>query len=197
MLPGLALAQAPAWRADGAVEGMSLWLRKVPGAAFEEIRVSTTSGESLEALCDAVWNKHRPAKPEGNFKQQTVIRESETERWTYEQIRVPVVSDRDYVMFVKLEQPASSGRCEVSFETRTDEAYPPRQDHVRIAAVRGHWLLEPIDDGKVRITYDVFSDPGGSVPPFLAWGGQRDAAVAFMKTILARARAARATAGAP
>ena len=182
------LAQAPEWRVDRTVEGMKLELRAVPNSKFDEMRVTTTREGDLQRLCDAIFAKGVGDKLEGNFKKRTVLKETETERWTYEQIAVPVVSDRDYVIHVKLEKPAESGRCEVSFQTETDEAHPIAPGHVRIASVRGYWTVVPADDGKLNISYLIFSDPGGDVPAFLVHGGQRTAAIDFFKTILARAK---------
>lgn len=163
-------------------------LRPVAGSAFDEVRVSAHSASSLAALCDAIWAKDQTGKkPEGNFKKRVVISETDTERWTYEQIRVPVVCDRDYVIAVKLVHPASSGRCEVAFETRTHPRYPPVAGHVRIPSIRGSWTLTPGGAGGVDVRYAVFSDPGGQVPALLARGGQKDAAVDFFNVILARA----------
>ncbi|MDP1827625.1 MAG: hypothetical protein Q8L48_30415 [Archangium sp.] len=54
--------------------------------------------------------------------------------------------------------------------------------------MRGFWTVVPADAGKLNITYLIFSDPGGAVPPFLAKGGQRKAAIDFFKTILARVK---------
>ncbi len=156
------------------------------GSPFEEIRVTVVSAASLEQLCAAIYPKVFDGKPEGRFKRREVLRETATERWTYEQISVPVVSDRDYVMHVTLEQPAASGRCEVSFETVSDPLRPPRAGLVRIPDIRGSWTLTPAG-GTVKVSYQVFSDPGGGVPAFLARGSQRSAAVEFLHTILGRA----------
>ena len=184
----LALAQAPEWRHDRTVDGIELELRAVPTSKFDELRVTTTRPGDLQRVCDAIFAKGLGEKVDGQFKKRVVIKETETERWTYEQIAVPIVSDRDYVMHVKLEQPASTGRCEISFQTEDDPAYPPAPRHVRLASVRGRWTVLPGGEGKVNITYLVFSDPGGGVPAFLVHGGQRNAAIDFLKTILARAR---------
>jgi hypothetical protein len=184
----LVLAQAPEWRHDRTVDGMKLELRTVPNSKFDEIRVTTTQPGDLQRVCDAIFAKGVGEKVEGNFKKRTVLKETETERWTYEQIAVPVVSDRDYVIHVKLEQPAETGRCEVSFQTETDAAHPVAPHHVRLASVRGYWTVVPADSGKLEISYLVFSDPGGDVPAFLVHGGQRNAAIDFLRTILARAK---------
>jgi len=185
---GSARAEAPpSWRSDGTFDGMAVERRDVPGSSFDEIRVSTTSPLGLQALCDAIYPKRFDGKLEGRFKKRELLRETDTERWTYEQISVAVISDRDYVMHVKLEQPASTGRCEVGFETETRGTRPAAPGFVRIPLIRGHWSLAPAPGGKVSVRYEVYSDPGGGVPAFLARGGQRSAAVDFMKVILARA----------
>jgi len=146
------------------------------------------SSSDIQRLCDAVYPPRLPTKPEPGFRKQVLIRETPTDRWTYEQVSVPVVSDRDYVMHVKLEQPASSGHCSVAFQTESDPAHPPVPGFVRIPVIRGHWDIFPIAPGKVSVQYRIFSEPGGGIPAFLARGGQRSTAVDFMKIILARAQ---------
>ena len=188
LLAAVAGAETP-WTVDRTVDGMTLERREVAGSPFEELRVTTTTPLGLSALCDAVWAKGMTVKRlGGNIKKRVVIRETDDERWTYDQVKVSVVTDRDYVLHFKLEKPASSGRCAVSFETVTDPAYPPVSDHVRITNIRGSWEFVP-EGERVRITYLVYSDPGGGVPAVFARGGQRDAAIGLVKVILARATA--------
>ena len=96
---GTALADpSAAWRPDGALDGVRVDRRDVPGSSFDELRLSVVSSLSVERLCDAIYPAKLPAKPERRFKTQVLLRETPSERWTYEQISVPIVSDRDYVM---------------------------------------------------------------------------------------------------
>src|SRR4051812_26033052 len=83
------------WRPDRTVDGMRVERRAVRGSSFDELRVTTDSPLSLASLCDAVWGEGAETKTSSTFKKRVVIRETENERWTYEQIRVPVVCDRD------------------------------------------------------------------------------------------------------
>jgi hypothetical protein len=172
------------WRYEKMVDGIRVEARDVPGSPYQELRISTVSKRDLKSLCDAVFSKGNE-KPESRFKKREVLRETSTDRWTYEQVSVPIVRDRDYVMHVKLDQPPSEGRCQVSFQTEDDPHRPPVRGVVRIPSVRGRWSLAQAG-GVVDVSYEVYSDPGGHLPAFLVRGGQRDAAVDFMKTILAR-----------
>ena len=183
----VALPASPAalpWHYDKIEDGIRIEDRDVPGSPYKELRISTVSRHDLKSLCDAVFSKGNE-KPEARFKKREVLRETATDRWTYEEVSVPIVRDRDYVMHVWLDQPPTQGRCEVSFQTEDDPSRPPVRGLVRIPTVRGHWSLVQLT-GMVDVSYQVYSDPGGHLPPFLVRGGQRDAAVQFLKTILAR-----------
>jgi hypothetical protein len=175
------------WHSDGMSDGVHVEHRDVAGSSFDELRLSLVSGLSVQSLCDAIYPKSLPSKPERRFKKQELLRQTESERWTYEQISVPVVSDRDYVMHSKLEIPPSTGRCAVSFATEDNAARPPVDGFVRIPVIRGHWDVFPLASGQVSVQYEIFSEPGGGVPAFMARGKQKSAAVEFMKIILGRA----------
>jgi hypothetical protein len=175
------------WQPDGVTQGVQIEHRDVPGSHFDELRLSTVSNLSVQSLCDAIYPKALPTKLERRFKKLELLRQTDTERWTYEQISVPVVSDRDYVMHATLDQPASTGHCAVSFATTDDASRPQAPGFVRIPVIRGHWDVFPLADGQVSVQYEIFSEPGGGVPAFLSRGSQRSAAVDFMKIILARA----------
>jgi hypothetical protein len=186
--PGVAGADSsPAWHLDGIYDGVQVDRREVPSSSFDELRLSIFSSSDIQRLCDAVYPPALSTKLERHFKKQVLLRETPTERWTYEQVSVPVFSDRDYVMHVKLEQPASSGHCSVAFQTEDDAAHPPVPGFVRIPAIRGHWDIFPVAPGKLSVQYRIYSEPGGGVPAFLARGGQRSSAIEFMKIILGRA----------
>jgi hypothetical protein len=186
LLAFAAAADAP-WHPDGTCDGLGVEKRDVGGSSFNEFRVTTSSALDLQSVCDAIYAKGLDGRSNVRFKRREVLRQTDTERWVYEQIAVPWVSDRDYVMHTKLEQSPSSGRCEVSFATENDPARPPVHGFVRIPVIRGRWSVAPRADGRLAISYQVFSDPGGGIPAFLASGGQRSAAVDFVKNVLARA----------
>lgn len=185
--PAPALADSgPSWRPDGMTDGLWVERREVRGSSFEEFRVTAVRSMDLARLCDIIA-KGRTVQSSVHFKKRELLHETGTERWMYEQIAVPWVSDRDYVMHTKLESPASTGRCEVSFSTVNDPARPPVPGFVRIPVIRGRWVAAPLPDGRLWIGYETFSDPGGGVPAFLARGGQRNAALEFVKSVLALA----------
>ncbi len=181
------LADDAPWHGEGLTDGVHVERRAVAGSSFDELRLSLVSSVSVQNLCDAIFPHALPTQLERHFKKQELLRETPTDRWTYEQISVPILSDRDYVVHTRLEIPASSGHCAVSFVSEDDPAHPPQHGFVRIPVIRGHWDVFEIAPGKVSVQYRIFSEPGGGVPAFLSRGGQKSTAVDFMKLILARA----------
>jgi hypothetical protein len=157
--------------------------RAVPGSPFEEIHVTALRSEAPGRVCEAIWG---PAggRLEKGFRRRDVLRETPTERWTYEQISAPVVSDRDYVLHVTREASEGAG-CLIRFETTTELGPGPQRGFVRIPLIRGSWDVSPTPEG-TRVNYTIFSDPGGHVPAFLCRHGQRKSAEEWMARVLGR-----------
>jgi hypothetical protein len=175
------------FEAQEVIDGLTVEARRVAGSDFEELRVEAKSELAADQLCSAVWGDGNMKSKEPGFKLRRVLRQTNDERWTYEQISVPVVSDRDYTMHAKRLRDPTTGLCQVFFETQNDKGPPPQAGFVRIPRIHGSWTIEPLETGGALVTYVLFSDPGGGIPAWLSRGGQRKSAVSWMKQILRRA----------
>ncbi len=149
------------------------------------MRATTRASVAPTRLCEAVWGKDASTLEAGFRKRQT-LRETETDRLTYEQIATPIVADRDYTLHVRRE-PTPEGGCRITFQTRNDEGPPPQPGFVRIPIIRGTWLIRPVTETLAEVAYTVYSEPGGSIPAFLARGPARERVVEWLKVILSRA----------
>ena len=77
------------------------------------------------------------------------------------------VSDRDVVLANTLTQESGSGT--IILHSVNAEGFPPKQDgYVRIPALDNQFVLTPMEDGWIRVQFETFVDPGGSVPVWLA-----------------------------
>ena len=104
----------------------------------------------------------------------TVLQDGEDLRVVYSQITQPIVSRRDYALTVQRER-LPDGTCRIRFRT-TNEAAPPKPEgFVRMDKLWGEWRMAAGPEGKSTLTYTLFSDPSGSVPPFLVHGAQKNA----------------------
>lgn len=190
LLLALLSADPAAWRDEGVVDGVKLELRPVDGSPFEEARLTTTTDAPLAAVCDAILGKTAKPGEAGGVKKRVLIKATDTDRWTYEQVAIPVVSDRDYVLHVHVVTPASEGRCELTVTTEDDPAFPPQAGHVRLKRLTGRWRVAPNAQGALDVTYEVHSDPGGSVPAVFTRLGSKRAVVDALKVVLTRAKQA-------
>jgi hypothetical protein len=86
----------------------------------------------------------------------------------YERLVMPLVSDRDFAIRMHNETRCSADGG-TSYVTRwqcANEFAPPKQRGViRVKTNEGSWTLEPVEDGRfTRVTYWVYTDPGGKIP---------------------------------
>lgn len=178
------LSAEPTWEKVGETDGVTIEQRAVPGSKFAELRFTLLSSKTPKSLCDAAFGDGKFDPEEPDLKSRTILSEGPDERVTYEEITPPVVSNRDYV--VRARRSWEGAACRMTFEAATDVGPKPKDGWVRITRLKGHWLFEPGEAGKTRLTYVVFSDPAGSIPPFLVEGNRRKLGVRWVKMIDSR-----------
>jgi hypothetical protein len=102
----------------------------------------------------------------------------------YQLISPPLVSERDYIIQVKLTRgPANHGVWKSEWTAKPD-ALPERPDIVRVKLNNGSWTLAPGPDGQgTRVTYTLHTSPGGAIPAFVANKSNTQAIPALFKAI--------------
>jgi hypothetical protein len=180
------LLAADEWEKLEEKDGVTLEIRAVTGKKFDEIRVSMHTALPVLKLCDAIWGTGTFDSEEPGLKARKLLEDKGSERVVYDQIATPIVSDRDYTVRSRRLEDKGTGVCQVFFESRNELGPPVTKEYVRIPIVYGSWTFEPASGG-TDITYFIYSDPGGSIPPFMAKGAQRSAAKKWMKMALDKA----------
>ncbi len=188
LLIAMVVAQTDAeWKLLSDSDGVTLSSRPVEGSKFVELKVTSTTTKSVSGLCDAAFGEGTFDPEEPDLTSRQVLFQAADERVTHDQISPPLVSKRDYVVRARRNRQAD-GSCTMTFESTTDLAPPVPEGWVRITKLKGFWRFEPAGEGKTRVTYVVHSDPGGSIPPFLAEGSRRTMAMKWLKMIVGRAK---------
>ncbi len=87
----------------------------------------------------------------------------------YQQLSLPVVSDRDYTLHVTW---ADEGDVKwLRFSAHGDRGPPPGSGRVRVTTNEGSWALSSRDGGKTtHAVYHFELDMGGSVPSWMGRG---------------------------
>ena len=150
--------------------GLAVYTREKAGLDVREVRavgqVDAPPARVFEVVSDYEHQVGRmPYVEKGRVFSRT---DSEVTLWA--QADFPMVSRRDWVLASKLEKNLPGGVWRVSWEPKDVKEAPPAADGVvRLKVNTGSWTLEPLDGGKRTLaTYQLLTDPGGSIPTFIA-----------------------------
>ena len=190
LLCGLGLVLAPAawaeeWQVAKDEEGIKVSLSEVPGSRYKAYRGVTVIKAPLAKVRAIQEDVVGACAWVHECQSQKLLKHAGGEGWTYTRFNTPwPVTARDSVTHViTVEQP--DGSVMRTLEGQPD--YLPReQGYVRVTEVKGFWKLVPKGDG-TEVTYQVHTEPGGSVPSWLANKFVVDAPFNTLKGLRARA----------
>lgn len=184
----LVLAVAEPWALISDAHGFTVERRKHEAFPGYAVRVRTETSVNPKALFEVLWNNEDFPSYVPTSKSVTVLERKPFERLVYEQVKMPIVKDRDYTVRSRYQHDEQTGLYTIEWKGASEAGPPENKDHVRIRFTEGSWTLEPSEGGKTIVTYVVASETGGSFPLWIVERAQRDAAVDFVKLIIERAR---------
>ena len=181
------VAHAEDWKVAKDEDGIKVSLSEVPGSqykAYQGVTLINAPVAEISALQEDVagacaWIYE--------CKTQKLLKHEGDKSWTYTQFNTPwPVTPRDSVPLVTTNE-ASDGTL-----TRTLEGQPTylpeEKGFVRVAQVKGFWKLVPKGANQTEVTYQVHTEPGGSVPSWLANKFVVDAPFNTLKALKERAQ---------
>jgi hypothetical protein len=176
-LVGSALADEP-WKLYGEKNGVRVEQRNVDGSKYREYRASVVVPRPPELVEEAIWSGIVESPPK-TVKKRTVIAHTPAEYVVYDELKTPVVSDRDATIRIR------RLTREIRFETANELGPPLNPKYVRLPVVRGAWQILPKDQGS-ELVYHCYSEPGGSIPAWMVRGAQGDQIFLDLQRILDR-----------
>lgn len=172
MVAALAIFAASAvhaeqWNLVKDEDGIKIYLSEVAGSAYKAYRGVTQIKAPMSKLLALQNDAVGSCKWIHECKSQKLLKQEGDTYWVYAQFNTPwPVTPRDSVMKVTSKQ-SSDGAV-----TRTMQGAPkdlPETDGmVRVSELTGSWVLTPKAAGEVEVVYQVHTEPGGSVPSWLA-----------------------------
>jgi hypothetical protein len=150
--------------------GLAVYTREQPGAEVKEVKAVGQVDASPEKVFQVVTDYEHQVGNMPYVQDQAVFSRTDQQVETWAVADFPMVSRRDWVIKVKLEKNLSGGAHRASWEcTAVSDVPPPEDDVIRLKVNSGSWTLAPIDGGKRTLaTYQLLTDPGGSIPKFIA-----------------------------
>ncbi len=163
------LAQtADSWVVKENSDGIKISTRDVEYSKVKAIKVEclleATLSQVVAVLLDVNTSPQWLFHTSSNYIVKQV---SPSELFYYSVVTMPwPVSNRDFVAHLSASQDAVTkvvtidGPCVAGM-------VPVKPDLVRITNSEGKWTLSPSGNGRVKITYTLHADPGGSIPAWL------------------------------
>jgi hypothetical protein len=173
--------QAKSWQLAFETADLLVQRRDYQGSELAEIKGMTRVEASLNAIMallkDASFNQHWVYRSGG----ASILQENGyTQAYVYGIVDAPwPMLDRDTVVRFDYQQQALTKAITINI-TNFPEFIPLKEGLVRVPKFGGYWKLHPQEDGWVGVTYQVYGDPGGWIP---AWIANKAALRSVIKTL--------------
>ncbi len=160
------------WEVKAQTKGVTVYSRAKPNSDITELKSVGIVPASPEAVFRVLFDFAHYRETMPYTEESTIIATEEGGKVVhfYSVVNAPVVSKRDYTIRVTDESQWKNGTG--YFKTRwtlSEKGPAPKEGVVRVKVNEGSWLLEPVENGtKTRATYYLYTDPGGSIPAWLA-----------------------------
>jgi hypothetical protein len=151
--------------------GIAVHRRKIPGASIHEFRGrGVVDAPMAKVIAVAQDSDRRTEWMDRCIEAKTLEKPTQKSQIAYNRTKGSgLVSDRDAVIYGKAIFDIRRKEVRFEFHAVTYPKIPPRSGVVRMPALKGHWIFQPVagDPNKTRVEYQVHADPGGYIPTFL------------------------------
>lgn len=163
----LAMAQAEEWRLAKEEAGIQVFLRRIPGSGYQAYRGVVTLKTDMARLLALQRDVAGSCAWIHACREQKLLGHEGEQYWIYTRFDTPwPVAPRDSVLRVTTRHGADGSVTRILHGIAG--YLPPQPGYVRVSKVEGRWTLTPKAGGEVEVVYQVYIEPGGSVPPWLA-----------------------------
>lgn len=161
------VAHAEQWQVAKNEDGVKVSLSEVPGSKYKAYRGETTIKASVAKLRALQEDVVGACAWIHECKSQKLLKHEGSQGWTYTQFNTPwPVTPRDSVLHVTNVEGVDGS---VTRELKGEPGFiPEEKGFVRVSQVEGYWKLVPKGPNVTEVTYQVHTEPGGSVPSWLA-----------------------------
>lgn len=181
-----ATAQAEEWKTAKEADDIKISLSEVAGSEYKAYRGVTIMKTSMAKLRGLQEDVVGACAWIHECKSQKLLKHEGNQSWTYTQFNTPwPVTARDSVLHITTVEGAD-GSLTRNLES-VPTYLPEEKGFVRVAQVQGFWKFVPKGADQIEVTYQVHTDPGGSVPSWLANKFVVDAPFNTLKALKARA----------
>jgi hypothetical protein len=147
---------------------IQLYTRTVPSSPYKALKTVCTLQTTLTSVAAVLLDVMRtPEWVYGTSTCSVLKQESPSVVYYYAEMGMPwPVANRDFIVKISMMQDPVTKVITVLAENQPD-FIPEKKKLVRVQNSSGKWQITPLQDGRVRVEYQLYVDPGGSVPATL------------------------------
>ena len=169
-------------------DGITVWARAVPGSNIHEVKAVALIDVKAERIWEVLGNtseymefmpylvaiKRLGSHPKGHYE--------------YQLIDPPLVDERDYTVKVNISADVKKGVYTRQWNTAVNKGPKPNDNAVRVTINKGYWQIKKSGQNTSKVTYYLYTDPGGSIPEWMANKANRTSVPALMNAIRNRSK---------
>src|SRR5437763_15503123 len=150
--------------------GLAVHTREKPGVDVKEVKAMGQIDAPPEKVFEVVTDYEHQVGNMPYVENAKVFARTDKDVTFWAVADFPMVSRRDWIVKSRLEKNLPGGVYRAAWDpVEVPNAPPPADGVVRLKINTGSWTLEPLDGGKrTMATYQLLTDPGGSIPTFIA-----------------------------
>ena len=179
-------AHAENWQVTKNEDGIKVSLSEVKDSEYKAYQGVTTIKAPIAKVRGLQEDVAGACKWIHECKSQKLLKTEGDKSWTYTQFSTPwPVTPRDSILEVTTTVGADGTVTRTLKEVPT--YLPEEEGFVRVSQVEGFWKMVPKGADQTEVTYQVHTEPGGSVPSWLANKFVVDAPFNTLKALKERA----------
>jgi len=150
-------------------DGIVVYTRSVPLSDIKEAKATCSIRASSLRVYSVIMD-HTTYENISEYIQTTeFIPSNEKNVWyIYQRLDLPIVSDRDYTLRYRSVENKQQNYYQVLWEIANNKGPDKQKDVIRITTCSGSLMIQPEARDTTRITYTLYTDPGGYIPDWLA-----------------------------
>ncbi|MEA3404278.1 MAG: START domain-containing protein [Pseudomonadota bacterium] len=159
-----------AWEEQPIEDGspVTVWTQAVSDSDFKAFKGEVIINAPLDRVLKVIRDtKNVPKWYYNSMHAEQLQRISKDQSLNYSVTSAPwPVSDRDSVILATVTR-HTNGNVTIKMKARPDD-YPLQENLIRIPKLDGSWSLEKLDAQTTKVSLQVTTEPGGSIPSWLA-----------------------------
>ncbi len=157
------------WELKKEKNGVKVFTRSIEGSNFKEFKSVGVHSGSISSLISVLQDDSNFCNWFPDCKEFKLLKKpSRLERYQYMVVKAPFpVNNRDTIQHTVLNQDPVTKTVTINLSA-SPEIIPEVPGTVRVPKSKGVWKFTPLDNNQVEVFFQLHSDPGGSLPEWVA-----------------------------